>query len=87
MNFDTHMIKYVVIPGQVMSQSDGQIHYIDAPALMRLYKVNPKECVVKHGDQRDLGKDFSNLIRLRPRSNGDYELTTASEKSSRPAQR
>lgn len=70
------MIKYVVIPGRVISQSDGQFHYIDAPTLIRLYNVDPNKCVVKYKDERDLGKDFKGLIPLRPRRDGKYEIPT-----------
>lgn len=68
------MIKYVVYPGKMRSKHDRDIHYISAPVLMELYKVDPKECVVSHGDSRDLGKDFTGLIPLYPRYNGKYEV-------------
>lgn len=70
------MRKYVVIPGWVRSQSDGELHFIDAPTLMQLYKIDPKECATMHGDFRDHGKDFNGLIRLRPRRDGKYEIPT-----------
>lgn len=68
------MIKFVVIPGRMMSRSDEDIHYIDAPTLMRLYKVDPNECIVKHNDERDRYHNFDGLIALRPRYDGDYRL-------------
>lgn len=36
------MPKYVVCPGMVTSETDGQMHYIDAIQLMRLYGVRPE---------------------------------------------
>jgi hypothetical protein len=66
-------IKYVVIPGKIISRYDGDLHYINALKLMALYKVNPAECVIKYGDHRDSGRDFTGLIRLFPRSDGNYE--------------
>jgi hypothetical protein len=68
------IIKYVVIPGKVASEHDHDVHFIDAPTLMDLYKVDPKECVVLYGDDRDIGKDFRGLIQLHPHYNGNYEL-------------
>lgn len=67
-------IKYVVIPGRIRSVHDNDIHYIDAPTLMRLYNVDRKECIIRYNDFRDFGKNFDNLIELRPRSNGKYEI-------------
>lgn len=57
-----------------MSKNDGQFHYINAPTLMRLYKVDPHECLIRYNDKRDHGKDFPGLIELRPRYDGDYEI-------------
>lgn len=67
-------IKYVVVPGRVISANDRDIHYIGAARLMVLYKVDPKECVVYYGDERDFGKNLEGLIRLYPRGDGNYEL-------------
>ena len=68
-------IKYVVCPGKVHSQRDRDVHYINAEELMRLYGVDPRECVVCYGDDRDLGKSFKGLITLHPRYDGDYDPT------------
>lgn len=38
--------KYVICPGYVTSQTDGQSHYIGAKQLMQLYKVDPRDCHV-----------------------------------------
>ena len=73
-----HKIKYVVIPDWVTSINDGERHYINAHQLMNLYKVNPRECVIQHGDQRMI-KNFDKLIPLRPRYNGDYTLRENNE--------
>ena len=40
------MIKSVVCPDYVISQNDGQRHWVDAHSLMRLHQLNPKECIV-----------------------------------------
>ena len=66
--------KYVVVPGFLRSKSDGQRHDISAQSLMHLYKVDRDECLIKYNDERDWGKDFSNLIHLYPDYHGKYEI-------------
>jgi hypothetical protein len=67
------MVKYLVIPGNVRSRNDGDIHYISARQLMQLYGVNPDECVIY--DNRFGGRQYSDeLIPLRPMFNGNYTL-------------
>ena len=79
-------IKYEVYPGNVTRKTDGQIHYITAHQLMRLYGVNPVECVV-YGPQYwwmnghlSSAKAGKGLIRLEPRYDGDYTLPQESAK-------
>ena len=38
--------KYALHPGYVRSKSDGDIHYINSSSLIRLYEVDPKECII-----------------------------------------
>lgn len=40
------MIRYVIHPGYVFSKNDGQCHYINGRQLIRLYGLNPAECVI-----------------------------------------
>lgn len=73
--------KYVVCPGMVTSQTDGQEHYVGPMQLMRLYGVRPEECEIYEpaswwpwsyyvqAEERQQG-----LIRLCPRYDGDYSL-------------
>ena len=71
------MKKYLVIPGHVFSQNDDQQHYIGAGQLMRLYGVDPKECIIIDtvGLLRGLETGFyGNMPQLVPRPNGDYRL-------------
>jgi hypothetical protein len=42
--------KYLVRPGHVTSFEDGDRHWISAPALIRLYNVDPHECVIDGQD-------------------------------------
>ena len=67
------MKKYVVIPDEVMSKNDRQIHYVGAGQLMWLYGVHPNECYVvrNEGDARGLPRG---LKVLRPRYDGNYQL-------------
>ena len=65
------MAKYLIIPGEVQSQYDGDIHYISAERLIRLYEVDPADCII---DTFNSTIDTTGLIRLRPRHNGDYTL-------------
>ena len=77
-------VRYVLCPGMVTSQSDGQQHYIGPMALARLYGVRLDECEIyepapqwtetafRQAQARTLG-----LIRLAPRYDGDYSLPGA----------
>lgn len=69
-------VKYLICPGYVLSQSDGQTHYINAITLVRLYGLKMGEYVVKGRHYRH---DMENLIYLYPKSNGDYSLTSSKE--------
>ena len=58
--------RYLIVPGVVFSEYDGQRYYIGAWRLMQLYGVNPSECAVW-----GTGEPCDNLIRLAPRGDGD----------------
>uniref|UniRef100_A0A6M3LKE0 Uncharacterized protein n=1 Tax=viral metagenome TaxID=1070528 RepID=A0A6M3LKE0_9ZZZZ len=45
------MIKYVIIPGSVISK-DGDEHVISSTMLRKLYNVNPMECYFLPSDVR-----------------------------------
>jgi hypothetical protein len=66
--------KYLIIPGWVFSQNDEDRHYINAQMLIHLYKVDPQECMIQHSDSRDLRRDVEGLIKLYPKTSGNYEL-------------
>ena len=70
------MIKYAVYPGEVTSRVDGQLHYISASQLIKLYHVNPDQCVIVYPDRPDTiqGIDMSKVIALYPRYHGNYTL-------------
>jgi hypothetical protein len=66
------MIKYCMHGGWVKSRHDGDQHYVSAVRLIRLYGLDPKECVVsiKQFMERE------DLIHLHPRYDGNYRLPT-----------
>lgn len=45
--------KYLVIPGKVTSQTDGDTHHIGAMRLIELYGVNPDECLILNDHYED----------------------------------
>ena len=74
------MLKYVIYPGEVVSESDGEKHFIGAEQLARLYGVDLTECMVVD-DRRKFTpasmmswRKDSGLIHLYTRSDGDYKL-------------
>jgi len=68
------MIKYGIVPGEIPSKYDGQIHYITAARLMSLYGVNPAECVTLDKAEEAKAIMRTDLIILKPRYDGDYTL-------------
>jgi len=74
-------VRYVLCPGMVTSQTDGQQHYVGPMALAQLYGVRLNQCEIyepspqwtevefRHAQVRTLG-----LIRLTPRCDGNYNL-------------
>ena len=71
--------KYLVLPGYIYSKYDGEEHYITASTLIKLYNVNPNECVI-HDSSRSSDLfgfrefNYKGLIKLTPRYHGDYFL-------------
>ena len=70
------MIKYIVYGMNMISKNDGQIFYLYACSVARLYKVNPRECIfIDHQDKSKLkGLDTSKYIELYPVYDGDYSV-------------
>jgi hypothetical protein len=70
-------IKYITHPGYVRSRVDGEEHWVSSAALVRLYKVNPKECRIAISStdwSRGLKRSGINkLIHLYPHSDGGYK--------------
>ena len=69
----------IVYGGYVKSKSDGDIHYISAYKLLKLYKLKPTECILI-----DEWEDVEEKLRsyfiggmkwYRPRQDGNYEVS------------
>ena len=71
-------VRYIIHPDFVISQSDGQEHFIDYIRLIELYRLDPRECV----DWRlctTRGKEDD--IHLYPRYDGKYEIPVESKRN------
>jgi hypothetical protein len=71
--------KFVCFDGFVVSQNDGDRHYISPQRVAELYHVNPADCVfLRWKSPGDIhGLDLNSLRRLFPRSDGKYDLEAA----------
>lgn len=67
------MIKYIIYPGYVES-NDGDTHYISYNTLIRLYDVNPEECIQYDRLTARECLEFRDCKRLYPSRNGNYNL-------------
>ena len=68
--------RYLLCPGDVMSKTDGQYHYVGAHELARLYGVRLDQCEVRpHREIARFGwRPHPGLIELHPRYDGNYSL-------------
>ncbi len=68
--------RYYVCPGFVISQHDGDRHYVSVSDLMALYGVRDEECLIEdhkaHISRYELER--LGMIVLRPRDDGNYSL-------------
>jgi len=65
---------YLLLGGWVSSKSDGELHYVSATKLLRLYGLDPRECILVNDFNGSSlrGVDLTSLIVLGPRFHGDY---------------
>jgi hypothetical protein len=72
-------VRYVLFPGEVLSRTDGDRHWIHAGQLHHLYQVgrHPFIVVLDGVEQRTLSmyKERAGDIPCRPRYDGDYPFT------------
>lgn len=76
-------IKYLVYPDYVRA-ADGDVHFITAQMLMRLYGVRPDECIVVRSDDEHQFRAYSqefldSLKHLAPRTDGNYTQVSATK--------
>jgi hypothetical protein len=66
-------MKYAIHTGYV-SSGDGQTHYIGFGSLVRLYGLNPDDCVLWDHSRPETwrGRNESDYIHLHPRADGNY---------------
>lgn len=65
-------VKYLVVPGYIESKNDSNRHYINANKLMRLYNVNPNDCLIYKKESR--GIDFKDYHVLGVDYQGKYQI-------------
>lgn len=63
--------KYVLHPGNVRSQTDGQWHHVSFAELALLYRVSPGDCLLAD-PYRHLADE--RYIHLHPDPTGEYKL-------------
>lgn len=64
-------IKYALHPGEVISENDGDKHYISCAQLAKLYRLDPDEYIEWH-DIISRGRIWNDYVHLYPKSNGKY---------------
>lgn len=76
--------RYLLCPGWVTSQTDGQSHYVGAHELARLYGVRKTDCIVAPSGDGPVNSRIraalmgrvndGELVALYPRYGGGYQL-------------
>jgi len=66
------MKKYLLMPGYIKSQTDGDQHYISPVQLKNLYNVPMSECLIYN--ERIASRIPENITILRPQFAGNYTL-------------
>lgn len=78
--------KYLVIADYVTSKNDGDRHFINCHQLMRLYSVNPDDCICLDSGDKSVPpvswykERNPSLIELRPKFNGNYSMPSSEKK-------
>lgn len=76
-------VRYIIHPGWVRSENDGDLRYITASRLISLYQINPRDpkilCVIdKYGTGFEISETPGD-IHLYPRADDNYSLPAVSE--------
>lgn len=72
-------VRFAVHPGEVRSQSDGQVHYIAGGRLIELYGLDPRECVIVTGHPLEVVDP--ELMPLFPLRDGKYKEALLARKT------
>jgi hypothetical protein len=67
--------RYVLHPGPVTCAKNGQMHFIGASTLARLYGVEMRDCIVFDPDPHNRTEDYSDCIHLHPQYDEDCTHT------------
>jgi len=70
--------KFFVIGDWVISETDGERHYVNAKSLCYLYNINPKDCILAEKNCPETLLKFKGrkpIKVLSPRADGNYCLT------------
>lgn len=68
----------ILYPGEIRSKNDGDIHFISAPYLIRLYRVLPTDDVITFDRKNPMhsieamNRYYPYAIHLHPLSSGEY---------------
>ena len=67
---------YFCYGGHIISQNDGDRHFVTARQVAELYGLNIRQQNVKLITQRaqEADANLENVVKLYPKSNGDYTL-------------
>lgn len=70
------MTRYLIHPGHVRSANDGQLHYVTADQLIKLYQLpqNSRVVIIAHADPTPSFNDLPGDVHLWPRRDGKYSL-------------
>lgn len=66
--------KYVLHPGNITRNIDGQSHYVSAARLADLYGVSLRDCITDLGDGSHAVFSVPGATHLYPRADDDYSL-------------
>jgi hypothetical protein len=70
--------KYAIHPGYVISDYDGETHYITVNKLATLYGLKPRQYIVWDDKRPEtfVGRNKRDYIHLYPRCDGNYNKDT-----------
>jgi hypothetical protein len=76
--------RFLLFPGHVYSENDGQVHFVGTRELLRLYRI-PGDAEWRSAGPRGEGLlgvlEEPRDVLLGPRRDGDYDLARAIERS------